>query len=403
MAEEQDFGEFKISKKPPVVEPQQTPQNEGEVDEITAPNEESGTEVPKEEKEAVVNEEVDKTPEVVNEGVDNSEVKEEESKSNTDNDDAIVLVDEEEGGSQDPPSTPQETPQESVSEVVQDDEPVEDKELEYPEDVKKLMDFLQKTGGTIQDYANLNQDFDSMSEDVLVRKYLQETKSYLSPSELNDYISDNYSYDEDVDDERDVRKKKLAYKEIVHQAKGHFKGLKDQYYNDIESKSVLPPEAEEAIKFVNDYKSKQEKEAKEQSRKDANFREKTDKLFNDDFKGFDFKIDGKKYRRTVKDVSKVKEAQSDFGKALKPFLDETGALKDAEGFHKSLYAFLNPDKLAEQFYQQGFAEAIKQNERASKNIQMDKRKNSSEFVDAGGVKVRVVDSGQGSQQFKIRK
>ena len=287
---------------------------------------------------------------------------------------------------------------EKSAEEVEEPQP----QIDLPENVQKVVEFMNETGGTLEDYVALNRDFSKMNHDQLIREYIKETKKHFDKEDIDLYMEDKFSYDEDIDDEKDIRKKKLAKKEFVSDAIQHFDKLKEKYHDEVKLKSKLTPEAKEAVEFYENYKQMQGKEAQEMSRQQKHFKSETDKLFGEDFKGFEFNADGKKFRYNVKDVESVKQSQSDLGKFLSQFLDEeSGVLAKPKEYHRAVFAAQNVDKIAEHFYQQGKAEAVKSLEAKSKNIQMDGRKGSEDYAKSGGLKVRQVTSQQ-EPDFKFK-
>jgi len=285
--------------------------------------------------------------------------------------------------------------------LVQEKEEVSQPQVELPVGVEKLIDFMKETGGSLEDYVRLNTDYSSINEENLLKEYYKQTKSHLDNDEIDFLIEDNFTYDEDIDSERDIKRKKLAYKEEVAKARNFLDGLKTKYYDEIKMRSNASPDQLEAIDFYNQYKQEQEQMTVQQQKVAEHFAKQTDSVFNQDFKGFEFKVGENKYRYNVKDVQSVKQAQSDILNTFKTFLGEDNMLKDASGYHKALFAARNADQIANHFYQQGQADAIKKLEAESKNINMDPRKSNSGVVDAGGTKVRVV-SGDNSSGLKIK-
>ena len=275
------------------------------------------------------------------------------------------------------------------------------KQPELPENIQKLVDFMQETGGSLEDYVRLNTDYSNVDEKTLLREYYKQTKSHLDNDEINFLIEDSFAFDEDMDEERDIRRKKLAYKEEIAKARNFLTDLKGKYYEEVKLTSRLAPEQKEAIEFYDNYKKEQEGLTVQQQKASEHFVKQTDTVFNEEFKGFDFKVGENKYRFKVQDVQQTKQAQSDILNAFGTFLDENNMLKDAQGYHKALFAARNADKIANHFYEQGRADAIKQLEAEAKNINMDPRKVESGFVDAGGVKVRAV-SGDNSSKLRVK-
>ena len=272
---------------------------------------------------------------------------------------------------------------------------------ELPENIQKVVDFMNETGGSLEDYVRLNTDYSSVDEKTLLREYYKQTKSHLDNDEISFLIEDSFSYDEEMDEERDIRRKKLAYKEEIAKARNFLNDLKGKYYDEVKTTSRLAPDQKEAIEFYSNYKKEQQELSASQRQASEHFAKQTESVFNEEFKGFDFKVGENKYRFKVQDVQQTKEVQSDIVKSFGTFLDENNMLKDAQGYHKALFAARNADKIANHFYEQGRADAIKQIEAEAKNINMDPRKTESGFVDAGGIKVRAV-SGDNSSKLRVK-
>lgn len=287
-------------------------------------------------------------------------------------------------------------------EVKQQEELVQEVEKTVlPENIQKVVDFMNETGGSLEDYVRLNTDYSSVDEKTLLKEYYKQTKSHLDNEEIDFLIEDSFSFDEDLDDDRDIRRKKLAYKEEVNKARGFLNDLKGKYYDEVKSTSRLAPDQKEAVEFYNKYKREQEEQTALQQKASEIFTQKTESFFNQDFKGFEFKVGENRYRYKVNDADSVKQAQSNIVKTFEKFLDENGALGDAAGFHKALYAARNADSIANHFYEQGRADAIKNLQAESKNINMDPRKTSQGFVDSGGLKVRTI-SGDTSSKLRVK-
>jgi hypothetical protein len=270
-----------------------------------------------------------------------------------------------------------------------------------PENIQKLMDFMEDTGGTLEDYVTLNQDFSGYDDMTVLREYYKKTKSHLTPDEVEFLIDDRFSYDEEVDEERDIKKKKIALKEQVADAKAHLDRQKSKYYEEIKAGSKLTQEQQKAVNFFNRY-NKESKENEAVLEKQTNtFKMKTNNVFNKDFKGFDYNVGDKKYRFNVKDANKVKENQSDVNNFIKKFLNENNEMSDAKGYHKSLFTANNPDAIAKHFYEQGKADALKTSVAKAKNVNMDPRQEHG-VVEAGGIKVKVLGSNSNDFKFKIK-
>ena len=298
--------------------------------------------------------------------------------------------------------TEEEEQPEVTEEVVEEvEEKIEDKtpEVELPENVQELVKFMNETGGTLEDYVRLNADYSTVDDEALLREYYKSTKPHLSSDEVNFMLEDNFSFDEETDEPRDVKRKKLAYKEAVAQAKNHLENMKAQYYKDVKLGSKLAPEQQKAIEFFNRYNKEQAEVNELTAKQTQHFNKQTDQVFNENFKGFDFQVGDKKYRYNVKDVQETKTAQSDVLKVFDKYISEDNLLKDAKGYHKSLFAARNADALANHFYEQGKADAIKNMTSEAKNIKMD-RKTADGMVDTGGVKVRVISGDNSSTASK---
>ena len=269
---------------------------------------------------------------------------------------------------------------------------------DYPENVDKLIEFMKETGGTIDDYARLNADYSNVDGEALLREYYKQAKPHLDSEEIQFIIEDSFSFDEDLDEARDIRKKKLAYKEEVAKAKGYLDSLKDKYYAEIKLRPGVNQEQQKATDFFNRYTEEQELNKANQSR----FHDQTNELLNNDFKGFDFKVGEKKFRYGVKDPVKVADNQKDISTFIKTFLNDKGEVVDTKGYHKALYAARNADTIANHFYEQGKTDAIKNQVAKSKNITTEPRATQDGNVFVGGFKVKAI-SGVDSSKLKIQK
>ena len=289
--------------------------------------------------------------------------------------------------------------EEAVAEAEQTGEPL-------PENIQKVVEFMNETGGDLQDYVNLNRDISNMDDSDILDEYYRTTKSHLSAEERGFLLEDTFGINEDVDDEREIRKKKIALKEQVAEAKAYLDGQKSKYYEEIKAGSKLTPEQQEAINFFNKYNEDQENQKKISEASKKTFLNKTNNLFNDKFKGFEYNVGDKKYRFNVKDVDKIKSTQSDLNNFVNKFVGEDNVtIEDAAGYHKSLFTAMNPDAVARHFYEQGKADAIKGQIARDKNINVEPRKTHGE-VNVGGIKVRALgesSSEMKNRSFKIRK
>jgi len=291
---------------------------------------------------------------------------------------------------------------EKVAEVVEK-EIIESIETgkELPQNVQKLMNFMEDTGGDLNDYVKLNRDYSEMDNQTLLKEYYKTTKPHLQADEIDFLMEDQFSFDEDVDEERDIKRKKLALKEQVASAKTQLEEHKSKYYEEIKAGSRLTPEAKKAMDFFNRHNKESESTKKIHQEAKNRFLNKTEEVFNDEFKGFEYKVGDKKYRFNVKDPSQVKESQSDINNFVKKFLNEKNQMEDATGYHKSMFTAMNSDAIANHFYEQGKADALKESMAKSKNINMAPRQ-SHGGTTVDGVTMRVMDSDSGAT-FKIKK
>ena len=272
---------------------------------------------------------------------------------------------------------------------------------ELPENIQKLVDFMEETGGSLEDYVELNRDYFNLDNLTALTEYYKRTKPHLSADEINFLIEDSFNYDEEVDDERDIKKKKIALKEQVASAKAYLDGQKSKYYDEIKAGSRLTPDQQKAWDFFNRYNKESEENQKVAENAKLTFNKKTNEVFNDKFKGFEYNVGDKKYRFNVKDADKVKTTQSDINNFVKKFLAEDNTMSDAKGYHKSLFTAMNPDAVAKHFYEQGKADALKESVAKSKNVSMDPRQSHGE-IEAGGLKVKVLGNNSNDFKFKIK-
>ena len=295
--------------------------------------------------------------------------------------------------------------EEVTDEVVTEEEVIdaldanEETGKDIPENVQKLMDFMDETGGDLQDYVNLNRNVKDLDSQDALLEYYKRTKPHLDSEEINFLMEDNFSFDEEVDDERDIKRKKLALKEQVAEAKTYLDGQKSKYYEDIKAGSKLTNEQQKAVEFFNRHTKESKENQSVAEKQKTNFTQKTNQVFNDKFKGFDFKVGDKKFRYNVKDVGSTKETQSDINNFIGKFLDESNSMSDARGYHKGLFTAMNPDTVAQHFYEQGKADALKEGVAKAKNINTTARQSHGETT-MGGLKFKVL--GNNSNDFKVR-
>ena len=287
---------------------------------------------------------------------------------------------------------------EKIEEKVIAPTPEESREIaKLPENIEKVVDFMKETGGTLEDYVRLNADYSNVDNDTLLGEYYKQAKSHLDSSEINFMIEDNFSYDEEVDEEREIRKKKLAYKEEVAKARKHLDGLKSKYYEEIKLRPGITQDQQKAMDFFNRYNEEQNTAQQQHEAFKANTKE----YFTNDFKGFDINVGEKKFRYGIKNPSEVATKQSNITNTIKKFLDDKGNVKDVKGYHKAMYAAENVDKIAQHFYEQGKSDATKDLVAKSKNISEDVRPAPTGDVFVGGLKVKAI-SGLDSSKLKIK-
>jgi len=265
-----------------------------------------------------------------------------------------------------------------------------------PENIEKLVSFMEETGGTVEDYVRLNADYTNVDSTSLIREYYKQTKPHLDSEDVSLLLED-FDYDEDIDEPKDIRKKKIAFKEEAAKAKDFLEGLKSKYYDEIKLRPGVTQDQQKATDFFNRYN--EEQEAVQVKHKD--FISRTKNLLNNDFEGFDFKVSDKKFRYGIKNPTQVAEAQSDITNFIKTFLNDKNEITDTKGYHKALYAARNADTIAQHFYEQGKADAVKDVMAKSKNISNEPRQTASGDVFVNGFKVKAI-SGLDSSKLKIK-
>ncbi len=264
-----------------------------------------------------------------------------------------------------------------------------------PENIDKLVTFMEETGGSVEDYVRLNADYSSVDDKTLLKEYYKQTKPYLESDDVSLLLED-YDYDEDLDEERDIRKKKIAFKEEVGKAKSFLENTKSKYYDEIKLRPGVTQEQQKATEFFNRYQEDQ-KIAEQQH---SDFKSKTNDYFTNEFKGFDFNVGKKKFRYGLQDPNKVAENQSSINNFVGKFLDDSGNIKDTKGYHKAIYIASNADKIINHFYEQGRTDATKEIVSSSKNPSTEPRQTSSgEFVN--GIKIKSI-SGPDSSKIRIK-
>ena len=271
-----------------------------------------------------------------------------------------------------------------------------------PENIQKLVEFMQETGGDINDYVTLNQDYSELDNHALLKEYYKSTKPHLSEEEVEFVMEDTFAYDEDENTDKEIKRKKLAMKEQVAQARQHLESVKSKYYEDIKAGSKLTEEQQKAVEFFNRYNEEYEQSSSFGKKQSEIFLNKSDKVFNDKFKGFEYKVGEKKFRFNIKDADKVKESQIDINNFIKKFLTKDNLMDDAAGYHKGLFTAMNPDQIANHFYEQGKADALKASIAKSKNVSMDPRQAHGENVNTSGFTARALNNDSSNFKFKIK-
>ena len=286
-----------------------------------------------------------------------------------------------------------------TEEVVEEikEEVKENPQIELPENIEKLVDFMKNTGGTVEDYVKLNKDYSKLNGEQLLKEYYSVSKPHLNSEEIEFLMDDNFAWDED-EEERVVKKKKLAYKEEIAKAKSFLNSSKEKYYEEIKLKPSVSKEQKKANDFFNRYNEEQ----KVIQQRHESFTKNTKKLFSDEFKGFEYNVGEKAFRYNVNNKNDVAQNQSDLNNFVGKFLDKKGEIEDYRGYHKALYTANNADKIAKHFYEQGKTDAIRDVNAKSKNITNEIRATSSGEMFINGLKIKAI-SGVDSSKLKIKK
>ena len=327
------------------------------------------------------------------------EVEEKEVETKEENNETPVLEEVTEEATDETVEDKVEEVKETVEEAV-----AEAKETgkKLPENIQKVVDFMEETGGDLEDYVKLNQDYTKLDDTSMLHEYYRQTKPHLTQDERNFLIQDSFSYDAEVDEELDIKRKKLAFKEQVAAARSHMDSMKSTYYKEIKSGVKLTSEQQKAVDFFNRYNKETEESKKIADKQSSTFLNKTNKVFNNSFKGFEYKVGDKKYRLNINDVNKTKETQSDINNFVGKFLDKkTQLMSDANGYHKSLFTAMNADAIADHFYQQGKADYVKETMAKAKNVDMSSRETGA--VETDGIKFKVLGDNSQGLKFKINK
>jgi hypothetical protein len=289
--------------------------------------------------------------------------------------------------------------EDEIAEAIQDSR---DSGIELPENIQKVVEFMNETGGNLEDYVRLNTDYASLNENDLLREYYQSKNPNLDSEDINFLLEDKFEYDEELDEDRDVRRKKVARKQALLEAKQYLDGLKSKYYNEIKAGSRLNPEQQQAVEFFGRYTKESKESARIAEQQTSRFKRESAKVFNESFQGFDYEVGDKKYRFKVNDTGKVKETQGDINNFIKKFLNEKGEMSDAKGYHKSLFTAMNADKVAQHFYEQGKADAVKDSMARTKNVNMNPRGVHEEVTTSNGWKIRAVGDNTSTSKLKVK-
>jgi len=289
-----------------------------------------------------------------------------------------------------------EAPVEKKEEVKPTTEPFK-RDMHIPENVEKLISFMKDTGGNVEDYVTLNRDYSKYDDELLVKEYYKKTRPHLDDEEINFVMEDNFKFDEEVDEERFVRKQRLKYKEEVAKAKNFLEQMKSKYYDEIKLRPSVTNEQKKAMDFFQRYSEEQQQITEARN----NFVNKTKNFFQEEFKGFEFNLGEKAFRYNVSNANEMIDSQSDVSKIINKFSDDNGNITDMDGYHKAIYAARNADRLAQHFYEQGKADATKDIVAKSKNINQAPRSIPTETSLPNGWKVRAV-TGVDSSKLKVK-
>jgi len=328
-----------------------------------------------------------------------NETKEETKEDNADDSGVVAESKDAEPAQEQEEVQPEEQTQEqSPVEETQEEEEI----VEVPENIQKLMEFMNETGGDINDYVKLNTNIDEMDDSEILHDYYKKTKPHLNDEEINFVLEDQFSYDEEDSNEKEIKRKKLALKEQVAEAKAYLDGQKSKYYEEIKSGSKLTGEQQKAVEFFNRYNQEEEQNKKIVKNQQDTFLNKTEKVFNKDFDGFEFNVGDKKIKYNIQDVDSLKNKQVDINNFVGKFLNDQSVMEDAAGYHKGLFTAMNPDAIAKHFYEQGKSDAIKQTVSDAKNINTS-RESHKVYEGEGGIKFKVLGDDSNDMKLRIKK
>jgi|TARA_R110002153_G_scaffold16307_3_gene57813 ribosomal protein S15P/S13E len=324
-----------------------------------------------------------------NETTETTEVAE----NNTDNE-GVVGVDED-------ANAPEEQEEVQPEQETQEETTVDEDVVDLPENIQKLMEFMEETGGDLADYTKLNRDVSKMDDSEVLADYYKETKPHLDSDEINFLLEEEYSYDEETADEREIKRKKIALKEQVAEARSHLEESKSKYYEEIKAGSKLTSEQQKAVEFFDRYSQEEKQNEDIVLNQQKTFLNKTDKVF-ENFDGFEFNVGDKKIKYNVQDVDTLKNKQVDINNFVGKFLNDKNLMEDAAGYHKGLFTAMNPDAIAKHFYEQGKTDAVKQTVADSKNINTS-RESHKVYEGEGGIKFKVLGDDSSDMKLRIRK
>tara|TARA_R110000737_G_scaffold3336_1_gene11375 strand:+ start:2054 stop:3193 length:1140 start_codon:yes stop_codon:yes gene_type:complete len=324
-----------------------------------------------------------------NETTETTEVAED----NTDNE-GVVGVNED-------ANAPEEQEEVQPEQETQEETTVDEDVVDLPENIQKLMEFMEETGGDLADYTKLNRDVAKMDDSEVLADYYKETKPHLDSDEINFLLEEEYSYDEETADEREIKRKKIALKEQVAEARSHLEESKSKYYEEIKAGSKLTSEQQKAVEFFDRYSQEEKQNEDIVLNQQKTFLNKTDKVF-ENFDGFEFNVGDKKIKYNVQDVDTLKNKQVDINNFVGKFLNDKNLMEDAAGYHKGLFTAMNPDAIAKHFYEQGKTDAVKQTVADSKNINTS-RESHKVYEGEGGIKFKVLGDDSSDMKLRIRK
>lgn len=273
---------------------------------------------------------------------------------------------------------------------------------ELPEDVKKYFEYKKETGRGIEDFYKLQKNYDDMDDDSVLADYYSIQEEGLDAIDIMDLMDDKFGFDVDEDDEKDIKKRKLAKKRELAKARKYFNEQKDKYKIPLESSGGgLSEDQESQLNAYQDYIKESETIAEQNKKRYDYFVDQTKKVFTNDFKGFDFSVGDQQINYKPGTADELMNKQLDVNNFVNKFVGQSGLLEDAKGYHRALSVAMNPEKFAQFFYDQGVAAAVDNVTRKSKNINMDVRR-SPQLSTKDGLKIRSVGDSSSGRGLKIR-